>query len=285
MNASRTRLFAVGVATVFLLPLAIPNVGLDWPYFFVMVIALSAWLIIKWSRVNEITQRGGIVEKVLGILAIGGLLAYKALRFSPVGMLDLLILFLATIVIYYGFKSIRVFWVPIAYVVILLAGYQVEQITPNYVSLQNWLAGIMAASLNLFGIGASANGHLVSMRLPDGTTELLNVEGACTGLQGILAFGMLSTMALLGSKPKISRLIPLFAIGFLGAFLINIVRLLGVFLTFEFFGVDAGINMHVYFGYLVFLAWVLVFWALAFRYLVPKQSVLGPGGTVANPVR
>lgn len=274
MSASKARLFVTGVVVVFLLPLAIPNVGLDWPYLFVLVIALLAWFMIKWTRVTEITQRSGNAEVILGLFAIGGLYAYKLFRSAPVGILDLLILFLAIVIIFYGFKSLPVFWIPVAYGIILLSGYQIEQITPDYTSLQNWLASVMASSLNAFGIGASASGHLVSMNLPNGSSELLNVEGACTGLQGILAFGMLSTMALLGSKPRRSRLVPLFVIGFLGAFLINIGRLLVVFLTFEFFGVDAGITMHVYFGYLVFLAWVLVFWALAFKYLVPRQSVI-----------
>jgi len=109
------------------------------------------------------------------------------------------------------------------------------------------------------------------MILPNGSPIFLEVSGACTGLQGILAFGMLSTMSLLDLKPRISRLVPIFTIGFLGAFLINILRLLVVFLTFEYFGLDAGTTMHIYFGYLLFVGWVLAFWALAFRYLVPSN--------------
>jgi hypothetical protein len=30
--------------------------------------------------------------------------------------------------------------------------------------------------------------------------------------------------------------------------------------------------VHVYFGYTLFIVWVLVFWSLAFKYLVPRQS-------------
>jgi exosortase/archaeosortase family protein len=53
--------------------------------------------------------------------------------------------------------------------------------------------------------------------------------------------------------------IPIFAIGFIGAFLANIVRLLVICLTFFSFGVDAGVAMHVYSGYVVFVVWVLAF--------------------------
>jgi len=50
------------------------------------------------------------------------------------------------------------------------------------------------------------------------------------------------------------------------------VRLFGVFLAFEYLGVDAGTQVHVYFGYTLFIVWVLVFWSLAFKYLMPRQS-------------
>jgi len=270
-NVERADFYALTIAASFLLPLAIPGVGLDWPYFFVMVIVLFAWFLIKWDSVKAITARSSRAEAAIGLFTIGAIYSYKAFEGSPVGILDLLVMFLASVVTWYGFRALKLFWVPAAYGVVLLAGYQIENAVPNYVQLQNWLASVMVSSLNALGISASATGQLVSMTLPNGTTELLNVEGACTGLQGILAFGMLSTMALLDLKPKISRLVPIFAIGFAGAFLINILRLLVVFLTFEFFGIDAGSEMHVYFGYLIFLAWVLAFWALAFRYLVPRS--------------
>jgi exosortase/archaeosortase family protein len=281
MRAERANLFALTIAAGFLLPLAIPGVGLDWPYFFVMVIVLFAWFIIKWDSVKGISAKSKGAEVAIGAFVIAAVYSYKAIEGSPIGILDLLVIFLGSVVIWYGFKSLKLFWVPAAYGVVLLAGYQIENIVPNYVALQNWLASVMASSLNALGIGASASQQYVTLILPNGTSELLNIEGACTGLQGILAFGMLSTMALLDLKPKISRLVPIFAIGFAGAFLINILRLLVVFLTFEFFGVYAGTQMHVYFGYLIFLGWVLAFWALAFRYLVPRPvSIVG-----ALPVR
>ena len=101
---------------------------------------------------------------------------------------------------------------------------------------------------------------------------MLNVEGDCTGVQGILAFGLLSTMSVLDLKVRPARLAVLLTVGFVGAFLINVVRLFGVFLAFEFLGVDLGNAVHVYLGYTLFIVWVLVFWSVAFRYLMPRQS-------------
>jgi len=271
MQFTRSNLFALVLAIGFLLPIAIPGVGLFTEYFFIMVIVLLAWFLIKWGSVRAITASSGRLEMTLGLLLIGADYAFNAWRASSVGLIDLNVIFIGAVIFAFGVRSFKIFWVPVAYGVILLAGYQVEAIVPNYVALQNWLASVMVQSVNALGIRASVLGDLVTMYLPNGSPIFLEVSGACTGLQGILAFGMLSTMSLLDLKPKVSRLVPIFTIGFLGAFLINILRLFVVFLTFEYFGLDAGTTMHVYFGYLLFVGWVLAFWALAFRYLVPSN--------------
>jgi exosortase len=287
MLLSRSNTFVIGIAVAFLLPAAIPNVGLDFQYFFITVIVLFAWFIIKWDAVKGIAQKGTKPEAAAGLALIAADYAFNALRGSTVGIVDLIVVFVGVILVFYGVRSLRLFWVPLTYGVVLLVGYQIEIYTPNYVGLQDWLAGVMAASVGALGISAVASGHIVSMNTANGTPLLLDVAGSCTGLQGILAFGLLSTMTLLDLKPEISRVVPLFAVGFAGVFLINILRLLVVFLTFEFFGADAGTTMHVYFGYLIFVAWVLVFWTLAFNYLGPAKSSktvqLAPG-TSLQPV-
>ena len=267
--------FVLALAAFFLGPEAIPGVGLDYQYFFITVLVLFAWFLMKWDAVKSIPNRSSKPEVLLGVFLIVADYAANATRGSNVGILDLLVIFLGTVIVFYGLKALRFFWVPATYGIVLLLGYQIEAYIPDYTALQDWLASLMVSAVNALGIAATVSGHIVIMRTSGGTFLQLDVASSCTGLQGILAFGLLSTMALLDLKPKVSRLIPIFAIGFAGAFLINIVRLLVVFLTFEFLGVDAGTTMHVYFGYIVFVVWVLIFWEFAFKYLLPaKNSVL-----------
>jgi len=263
--------FVLALAAFFLVPEAIPRVGLDYQYFFITVLVLFAWFLMKWDAVKSIPNRSSKPEVLLGVFLIVADYAANVTRGSNVGILDLLVIFLGTVIVFYGLKALRFFWVPATYGIVLLLGYQIEAYIPDYTALQDWLASLMVSAVNALGIAATVSGHIVIMRTSGGTFLQLDVASSCTGLQGILAFGLLSTMALLDLKPKASRLIPIFAIGFAGAFLINIVRLLVVFLTFEFLGVDAGTTMHVYFGYIVFIVWVLVFWEFAFKYLLPSK--------------
>ena len=259
------------MAAAFIVPEVLPGVGIDFKYFFVMILVLLAWLTMKWTAVKSLTQRGGVVEIVIGTVAVLSVLAYNYGRQSPLGMLDMVAIFAGMVVSFYGFRAFKLFWVPAAYGFVLLAGYQLQAVVPNFVALQNWMAGVMAASMNAIGVAATVSGQYVQLNSTSGPL-LLNVEGDCTGVQGILAFGLLSTMSVLDLKVRPARLAILLTVGFVGAFLINIVRLFGVFLSFEFLGVDIGTTVHVYLGYSLFIVWVLVFWSLAFKYLTPRQS-------------
>jgi len=283
LTIDKPRLFILAITAAYLLPLAIPGVGLDDPYFFIMVLVLAAWFIIKWGSVKALQSRGRYWEVAIGLVAIGAVYAYKAVIHATVGLLDLLVIFSGVVLAFYGIKSFRLFWVPATYGLVLILGYQLESSIPNYVALQDWMAGLMAASMNAIGVTAVSSGHIVVLN--SGSNALaLDVEGDCTGLQGILAFGMLSTMALLDMKPRLSRLVPIFAIGFIGAFLINILRLILVFITFEFLGVAMGDAVHVYAGYTLFIVWVLIFWAFAFRYLGKPANVRPEALVQGGPV-
>jgi exosortase len=272
MKLTRADWFAFATAVGFLVPAAIPNVGIDTEFWIITVFVFLAWFIFRWDGVKGISSKGGKAEVLLGASLIFADYAFNGLRGSPVGIVDLLVIFAGTIISFYGIRSLRFFWVPATYGIVLLLGYEIENIAPGFVALQDWLAGVMGWILNALGISSTVTGEFVSMSTPHGTPILLEVGGPCTGVQGIIAFGMLSTMALLDLKPTKARLIPIFAIGFLGAFLINIVRLLVMFLVYEYASLDVATTVHIYLGYVVFIAWVVVFWAIAFRYLVPVTS-------------
>jgi exosortase/archaeosortase family protein len=270
MGVTRAQAFLLSMGVAFLFPAAIPGFGIDSVYFFIMILVLAAWLTLKWTAVNSLSLRGGLVEIAIGAAIVMSIYGYKLIKQTSLGLLDMVIIFGGLVVAFYGFKAFKLFWVPAAYGIVLLAGYQIQAVIPNFVVLQNWMAGIMASSMRAIGIGAIVSGQYVQLSTASGPL-LLNVEGDCTGVQGIIAFGLLSTMSILDMKAKPARLAVVFAVGFLGAFLINIVRLFGVFLAFEFLGVDVGNAVHVYLGYSLFVVWVLVFWSLAFKYLMPRQ--------------
>jgi exosortase/archaeosortase family protein len=273
MTKSRLRLdyantFLITVLATILFPGVLPRVGLDYPYLFIFLITMATWFTLKWNTVNSLIVRSTFVERALGCSVIIADYAQNFYFGSRFGLIDMLVTFSAVVMIFFGLRSFKLFWVPATYGVVLLLGYQLENVIPNYIVLQDWLANLMASAVALFGIQATALGHVVSMQTNSGPL-LLDVQSDCTGIQGVLAFGMLSTMTLLDIKKSWIRLIPLFIVGFAGVFLINIIRLFAVFLTFEFMGPAMGNIMHLFVGYVLFVVWVMVFWWISFKYISP----------------
>ncbi|MDG6994367.1 MAG: exosortase/archaeosortase family protein [Nitrososphaerota archaeon] len=284
MQIARSNAFVLALVAFYLAPIAIPRVGIDYPYFFIISLVLFAWFMIKWPTVKAIVSKGKPYEIALGGVIIAVDYAQNLYFGSRLGLLDMIFIFSALVFAFYGIRSFKIFWVPAMYGIVLLVGYQLEVIIPNFVALQDWMAQVMASSMRLLGVTATVAGHIVYLNA--GSTILgLDVQGDCTGVQGILAFGLLSTMAVLDIKVKMSKLIPLFVIGFVGAFLINIVRLFGVFLSFEYLGAAIGTQVHVYLGYLLFIAWVMVFWSISFRYLMPTPQQMPSTAAVSSSVK
>jgi exosortase/archaeosortase family protein len=284
---SRPNAYLLALAVAFLIPLAIPNVGIDYTYFFIFILVFFAWLIMKWNSFESLTNKSKFLETVVGLSMVGAVYADKIALSSREGLLDMVIIFSALALAFFGIRSFKLFWVPALYGVVLLLGYQVENDIPNYVALQDWMAGLMASGMSALGVSSTASGSIVALNSNSSSPLLLNVESDCTGIQGVLAFGVLSSMALVDVKAKPSRLIPIFVIGFVGVFLINILRLFLVFVTFEYLGVSLGNTVHVYAGYTLFVVWILVFWSLAFKYMPVRPAALGspviPPGSGGGP--
>jgi exosortase/archaeosortase family protein len=278
----KPELFITAVFSAYLLPAIIPGTGIDYPFVFTVGIILFAWFVFKWNNLKLLDRKPGIYEIAGGIAIVILDIAENSFSHSNLGLIDMLVIFIAISVTFYGFRSITFFYVPYLYLAILIIGYQVENNVPELIGLQYSLAGLMADFMRVIGVGASVNPtqpNIVYLQnyTPDGSVYImaLEIDGPCTGLKGILAFGLLSSMALLDTKPTKKQLLVLMIVGFTGAFLINIVRLAVIFLTFEYLGVEAGRVMHIYAGYTLFIAWVLAFWSIAFKriYSVPSKSI------------
>jgi exosortase/archaeosortase family protein len=264
--------FVASILAGYLAPIFIPGMGFSILSTFTVVLILFTWLVLKWKPLGELRMHSGLLERILGVSVVVGDYTRNIVASSNLGIFDMLVIFVGLWVAFYGTKNARFFAAPTVYVLILLTGYEIEYHIPQVQSLEYFLANLMAEMMRRFGIQAQVDGNIVVLGDLSQNPLFLQVDGPCTGLQGILAFGMLSGLALTDLRIKTKMLVPLLLVGFVGAFLINFLRLALVFLTFEFAGVQLGQAMHAYAGYMLFLAWVLLFWSLAFRFLSSNKE-------------
>lgn len=245
------------------------------PTFIAIVpLTLLIWFIVGWQDIVKIQKIGNRYEVLLGL----GIYASNIVRnvFSlngrPMfGLSDMLIAFISVSIAFYGFRGLKHFTLPIAYLSILIVGYQLEFAITEIAFLQNFLAHLVASMLNLFTIGASANANLVTVYTQSGVHSLV-IDADCTGFKGMLAYGSLAILMILDVKTTYKRKALCTTIGLIGTFLVNILRLLTIFLAVYFVGIEAGLAVHTYLSYGLFIIWVFVFWIIAFKYLLKPMK-------------
>jgi exosortase/archaeosortase family protein len=266
--------FSFALFAFYVLPAVIPGLGVDYPFLFTVGVILLAWLIIRWNRLKVLKPNDSIFQIAIGLALAFADLYINFLYHSNLGLIDMLAIFIGLTIAFYGVRSTKFFLVPYLYLGVLIVGYQLENTVPQLKSLEDALAGLMAVFMNILGVKATLYSYnIVELSRVGGADPIfLQVDGPCTGLKGIIAFGLLSSLALLDTRPRIKQLLLLLSIGFLGAFMINIARLAVVFVTFEYLGNAAGSLVHVYLGYTLFIAWVFAFWSIAFRYILTHPA-------------
>jgi hypothetical protein len=159
MRLTHPQWFAVATAAAFILPVAIPNVGIDSEFWIITVFVFLAWFVFRWDAVKGIGHRAAGPESIFGVVLIAVDYAFNWFRGSSVGIIDLLVIFAGTVIAFFGYRSLKIFWVPATYGVVLLFGYEVINLVPSISSLQDWLAGVMASMLNALGIASTVSGR------------------------------------------------------------------------------------------------------------------------------
>ena len=281
LNSRHVR-YVAALFILLLVPFAIPDVGASLTFTFTVGFTLAAWLALRAEKLAELPSKSGTLDAAAGAALVFLDYAENLYFSSPFGLVDQLTIFIGVSVAFYGVRRFPFFLLPSAYIVILIAGYILEGDLPQLAGLEVWQATLMTSLMNLAGISASVTGNIVS--LENGVVPIaLEIAGPCTGLKGILAFGTLSSMAVLDIKMSNRRLTVILAIGFGGAFVVNLARLATIFVAAFYLGPETALEIHTYLGYTLFIVWVLVFWSLAYRFMIPRPvAALTPRTSVEN---
>jgi len=268
---SRPHFFLLFVLLSFFNPFTLFWFQISLTFVIVVPMTLVIWFIARWQEIVDIEDESNRFEMFFGCGIYALNLARNAFNFNEkpmFGLFDMLVAFLSVCVAFYGFKGFKHFVLPTAYLSILIVGYQLEFAITQVVFLENSLAHFIASTLNLLTINASANGNLVTIHARDGTFQTLMIDAPCTGIKGMLAYGSLAVLMILDVKASPKRKALCTAIGAIGTFLVNLLRLLTIFLACYFLGIEAAMAVHIYLGYGLFIIWVFLFWFLAFKYLL-----------------
>lgn len=132
--------------------------------------------------------------------------------------------------------------------------------------IRHALVAPMAGVLMALGFDVDHTGQTIMLGTA-GARLALTVGVVCAGLQpGILFLGVLGLHALRQETPR-ARLALYLGLGLLGVYVANLVRLIVLALVGHRWGGAALQLAHAHFGWILFVAWMLLFWGFILRRL------------------
>ena len=269
---SRLNLFYI----VAFLPLAlIAYLSIGW--LFSVVVPLYGFILLLIKK-DDLSLRGGTrcFQRVLGMLiAVGSFFVYYALDLffeSPsfYGGVNYAVYILGIVLIFFEFSALRAAFTPMFLLLAASSTSIVSQWLKHYFSwyIPHFL-GLVVAILNLLGVGAelrssdaimipTVKGHLV-----------LGFVWECIGVASMLIFLIVLVVTLFEESAGLRTKLLWAVGGVFGTFMVNVLRVVIIFLADCFYGSDVGGKVHYFIGYVLFTLWLVVFF-----YIFSKRQVL-----------
>ena len=149
------------------------------------------------------------------------------------------------------------------------------QKTPIYLFIQNYIVPfevrIVALILNLMKIPVGFSQDQITV-----SGQPLQVTWNCLGWQSVL-FLLVSLFTGLQGNFKLTSKLEVLAIGILGTFWINILRITFISILGGYYPSVFAIVFHDYFATLVTAAWLFLFWWFAYSFVLESKDIAVEG--------
>ena len=166
-----------------------------------------------------------------------------------------------------GLYNIRSYMVSMVLPAIIVLGFQVyELVLRNEQALAAPLVPptvfLSTSLIRSLGIPAASQSNMITMTAKSGETIRLLVNPECTGIWSLVTFSAILLMVLFTFPEAISiKGALLVGIGYVGTYIGNILRIGAISMSGYISGPSGAIeDTHLYFGWMIFLIWMAIFW-------------------------
>jgi len=133
---------------------------------------------------------------------------------------------------------------------------------------------VTGSILSLVGFPIRVGEAYMEWTRADGKNEAIYLVWNCVGWQSLVLLVVTLLTGLSGKHTWMSKIEAL-AIGFLGTYLINMLRLSLVVAIYFWFGRQVGVVFHDYFSNLMTIAWLFVFWRFSYTHVLVEKPTYG----------
>jgi len=247
---------------------------IEWPFTIVVPVYGFLLLLIKKDRLS-IRRGAGDPQKVLGLLlVIGSFFVYYALVpffRSPAfyGAVNYAVYILGLFLVFFEFSTLREAFAPIFLMVAASSTSLVSKWLEHHFSwyMPHYLA-LLVAILNGLGIGATHYSNVIVLQTAEGPLSL-GFAWSCLGVHSMLIFLIMLVVTLFEESVDLRTKLLWGVAGVFGTFLVNVIRLVMIFLADFFYGASVGGTLHYFIGYVLFTLWLAIFF-----YMFSKKQVL-----------
>lgn len=128
----------------------------------------------------------------------------------------------------------------------------------------------VAAVLRIFNIEIIASTNAISV-MKNGSWQRILVSWNCVGWQSLIIL-LITFLTGLQGQYKIITKLQTAAIGILGIFLINVLRIDLVVILFKLFGYFPAVIFHDYFANIMVVSWVFFFWWFSYTFVLEEKD-------------
>lgn len=237
-------------------------------------------LLIKKDKLSKYAMNTNNLQRVSGIIIVLGsfFLYYAIVPFVPsvgfYGITNYFVLLSGLLLIFFEIPAFKEAFTSFF---LLAAGalsglafrwieLQISPVVPYYVYL-------FASVLRILGITATTpNPTTLMLYKSEGMLPVpVLFEAGCIGVYSLLIFSTLLVITMVESNSSKRTKLLWSAIGLIGVFVVNIIRLIIVILAIYFYGYPTGQSVHQVIGYILFLSWLAIF-----LYMFSKrQTIIG----------
>lgn len=133
-----------------------------------------------------------------------------------------------------------------------------------------FIVRVVAVALTLMGFQVSVTAEYVVL----GQTQpfIAEIVWNCIGWQSVLFFIITAVVGLQGDKYLMTSKLKALAIGLLGTFLVNIVRIVMIVLSAYYLGHGISLFLHDYGSLLLFIGWLFLYWWFVFGFVLEEKN-------------
>lgn len=198
---------------------------------------------------------------------------------SGFGQTDYVILLAGIFLTFWGYRSIRVTYLPLLLVVVARGSIALLNLleAQYFEAISGWFVETTVSFVHALGYSSSqiaGEGTRVISYGPNAPAagEAVIIAWGCTGLPSLVLFSLILVALILPHPSPLPKRMISIAIGVIGSFLINLLRLTFLILVLFHYGGDAMMWLHTHIGDFMFVIWIGIYWWVVFTYFLTEED-------------